>query len=417
MFSRRPRLRRCSVVRPLASVTSVAQEADPRSVGLAPATPDRIWRRAERLYETGMHPGIQLCIRRRGEVVLHRAIGHARGNGPDDKTNPHKTLLTTQTPICIFSASKAITAMLIHHLDDEGLLHVNDRVAHYIPEFAQKGKEWITLQHVLTHRAGIAVVPAEYNKPELLTERARIVELLCEAEPTSRAGGRLAYHALTGGFVLAEIIERVTGKPIRQVLDEVVRQPLGLKDFDYGISKERVGEVAVNYHTGPDAPWPISRVPHQSLGMSFERATELSNSPDYLTGVVPSGNIIGTADEACRFFEMMRNGGELDGHRVFSQRTVDRAVTETAFLEMDFSLLLPIRYGSGLMLGGKGLSPFGPRTHRAYGHLGFINIMVWADPQRELSAALLTTGKPFLSRHLPPLWGLLSAISRGMEGA
>ncbi len=414
MFTRRPRLRRCKVIRPYSSVTTRAPEDDPKSAGLDPEVPDRIWKQVERLYATGVQPGIQLCIRRRGQVILHRAIGHAHGNGPDDKKNPSRTLLTPATPICIFSASKAITAMLIHHLDDEGLLHVDDRVAHYIPEFAQQGKEWITLRHVLTHRAGISVVPSEYNKPELLGEQDLILRLLCEAEPSSRAGGRLAYHALTGGFILGAIIERVTGKPIRQVLDEVVRTPLGLKDFDYGIAPERLDEVATNYYTGPNAPWPISRVPHQSLGMSFRKATELSNSPAYLTGVVPSGNIIGTADEACRFFEMMRNGGELDGHRVFSKRTVDRAITETAFLEMDFSLLLPIRYGSGLMLGGKGLSPFGPNTRRAYGHLGFINIMVWADPQRELSAALMTTGKPFISRHLLPLWGLLSAISKGI---
>ncbi len=98
-------------------------------------------------------------------------------------------------------------------------------------------------------------------------------------------------------------------------------------------------------------------------------------------------------------------------------RTVHRATTETSYLEVDFSLMLPFRYGVGLMLGGKTISPFGPNTTRAYGHLGFINIHVWADPARELSCALLTTGKPFLSIHLPPLLNLLHTISGSVPRA
>ena len=411
MLLSRPKLRRCRVPRDLRSVTSRGEEADPAAAGLERDAPERIWKAVQWLYRSGMHPGIQLCVRRRGEIVLNRAIGHARGNGPNDPEHGPKELLRPTTPVCIYSASKAITAMLVHLLDDRGLLHVDDRVVEYIPEFGRAGKEWITLRHILTHRAGIQTVPPEYNRPELLSDWPNIIDLLCEAAPSSRAGRRLAYHALTGGFVLGEVIQRVTGKSLRGVLRDEVTGPLGFELFDYGIEERRLPEVAMSYSTGPHAPWPISRVPHNALGMSFDTATELSNSPDYLTAVVPSGNIVTTAEQCGRFFELLRCGGELDGTRVMDPRTVHRATIETSYLEVDFSLLLPFRYGVGLMLGGPTISPFGPDTSRAYGHLGFINIHVWADPARELSCALLTTGKPFLSTHLPPLLQLLRTMS------
>jgi len=85
-----------------------------------------------------VHPALQLCVRRHGEVVLDRAIGHARGNGPDDDRDSEKVLVTTDTPFCVFSASKAMTAMVVHKLHERGLLDVNDTVAEYIPEYAAR---------------------------------------------------------------------------------------------------------------------------------------------------------------------------------------------------------------------------------------------------------------------------------------
>ena len=79
---------------------------------------------------------------------------------------------------------------------------------------------------------------------------------------------------------------------------------------------------------------------------------------------------------------------------------------------MDFTLGVPVRYGVGLMLGDRWISPFGPNTQRAFGHLGFINCFGWADPDRDLSVGLLTSGKPALGRHLVPLVQLLRTLSK-----
>ncbi|MBW1881327.1 MAG: beta-lactamase family protein, partial [Deltaproteobacteria bacterium] len=193
-------------------------EVDPAAVGVEPAAVELIWEEVERLYEAGLHPAISLCIRRRGEVVLNRAIGHTCGNSPMDSAGSPKVPVKPETPFCIFSASKAITAIVIHMLDERGFLHVGDRVADYIPEFGQHGKEWVTIRHVLTHRAGIPSVPSDYAVLELLKDWDRIVELLCDAPLVSAPGRRLAYHAVTGGFILGEIVRRVTGGTIRQFL-------------------------------------------------------------------------------------------------------------------------------------------------------------------------------------------------------
>jgi CubicO group peptidase (beta-lactamase class C family) len=371
--------------------------------------PDRIWRAAERLYRTGLYPALSLCIRRKGEVVLDRSIGHARGFGLDGPGPP--VVCEPTTPMCIFSASKAVTAMLIHLLDDRGVLHTGDRVSDYIPEFAANGKEWITIRHVLTHRAGLPNLAGNTNL-DLLSDPQEVLARLCEAAPTSKPGRRLAYHALTGGFILAEVVRRVCGKPIREVLDEKILAPLAFEHMNYGVPEDQIGGVCRNAFTGRPPPRVMGYIAERALGVPFRDAATISNDRRWLTGVVPSGNIVATANELSRFYQLLLDGGTLDGVRIMEERTVRRARQETAYLEMDFTLMLPIRYGVGLMLGAEFVSPFGPDTPKAFGHHGFINIISWADPERELAVALLTSGKPAVANHFVPLVRLLRRISR-----
>lgn len=362
---------------------------------------DAIWKRVEGLYRSGVHPAISLCIRRGGKVVVDRSIGHARDG----------VVCTPETPFCIFSASKAITAMVMHLLDDRGVLHIDDRVVHYIPEFGQHGKGRTTIRHILTHRAGIPSLEGNTDL-EMLADSDAIVKLLCEAEPRARAGRRLAYHAITGGFVMGEIVKRVTGKTIREVLAEEILDPLGFRWMNYGAAREDHGLVAQNAFTGRKPPLPVAIVAKRALGVPFEEVPGVSNDPRWLDAIVPSGNIVSTANELSRFFELLLRGGELDGKRIMEQRTVDRARNETSYLEMDLILTAPVRYGVGLMLGDSLISPFGPDTRRAFGHLGFIHCFGWADPERDISVGILTSGKAAVGRHLIPVVQLLRAISK-----
>jgi len=382
-------------------VTARADEDDPRAGGLERSDVDAIWRSVTRLYATGLHPAIALCLRRKGRVLIDRAVGHARGNAPDDPKDAPRVPATPATLFNLFSASKAITAMVVHLLDERGLVHLDDPVAEYVPEFGRNGKQWVTLRHLLTHRAGIPQVPGDLpgNRvdPSLLADPRRVVELLCEARPTSVPGRRLAYHALSGGYVIGAVVERVTGRDIRRFLRDEVLAPLGFAHLDYGVPERDIDRVAVNAFTGTAPFPPYSWLLKRSLGVDIHDAVSLSNDPRFLTAIVPSGNIIGTANEACRFFQLLLEGGSLDGTRVFDRRTVKRAVAEQTFLEVDSFLGLPVRYGMGFMLGGQRFSLYGPDTSHAFGHVGFTTVIAWSDPERSLSAALMTSGKPFIT--------------------
>jgi CubicO group peptidase (beta-lactamase class C family) len=403
---------RCRVPRSLDSITTIRPgvEVAPREIGVDPAAVARIWDAAERLYRSGIHPALSLCVRHRGRVLLDRALGHRRGNGPDDPRDAPKELATPDTPFAMMSATKAVTAMIIHLLDEWNRLRVDDPVCEYLPAFRAESKRWITIRHVLAHRAGLPSPPAEALDLALLDDPDRIVQTLSTMPLSSRPGRQLAYHAVTGGFILGEIVRRVTGGSIRALHDEAVRRPLGLRWMRYGVEPEDVPEVAVNYFTGFPVVPPVSMILRRVLGVDFAEAIRISNDPRFVCGVVPAASMVATADELCRFYELLLRGGALDGVRVFDSRTVRRATGEQSYLEFDFTLGFPLRYGSGFMLGGDYLSFYGPDTSHAFGHLGLTNVVAWADPEREVSAAFMTSGKPLFHPALFWMWEMFRRI-------
>jgi CubicO group peptidase (beta-lactamase class C family) len=95
---------------------------------------------------------------------------------------------------------------------------------------------------------------------------------------------------------------------------------------------------------------------------------------------------------------------------VFEPRVIRRATQEHSYLEFDLTLVLPLRYGMGFMLGGKYLSLYGPDTQNAFGHLGFTNIISWADPDRQIAGTLMTSGKPLVYPELYYLHNLMWQI-------
>ncbi len=405
-----PLFRAASVPADLAEVTSIGAETPARDVGVDPRAVARVWGAVEALYRSGVHPAIQLCVRRRGAVILDRAIGHARGNGPDDPPDGPRVLATPATPFVIFSAAKAVTAMLVHLLDQRDRIRLDDRLCEYLPEFAVRTKQWITIRHVLIHRAGIPNIPPDAMDLDRLNDPVAIVRLLAALPQTWRPGRQLAYHAITGGFLIGELVRRVTGKTIRRFLDDEIRRPLGVRWLGYGVQPWEVGAVARSYVTGPPALPPLSWALKRALGVDYRQATEMANDPRFLTAVVPSANIVTTANELSRFYQLLLDGGATDGVRIFDPRTIRRAISEQSYWEFDLTLALPFRYGMGFMLGADCLSPYGPDTRYAFGHIGYTNIVSWADPERHVAAALLTSGKPIVYPQLYYLWDILRQI-------
>ncbi|MFZ1864192.1 MAG: serine hydrolase domain-containing protein [Polyangiales bacterium] len=372
-------------------------EVHPESVGLRSDDVEAIWDEVVNFYRTGFHPALGLCIRRRGEVILDRTIGHARGNAPNDSRGAALVPATPRTLFNFFSGSKAVTAMLVHLLAQRDLLHVDEPVSTFIPEFGRKRKDRITIRDLLTHRAGIPAAPPGVADLDLLREPERILEMIYDLEPAYRPGTVPAYHAVTSGFIFAELIRRVAGVGIREFLDREIAEPLGMNHFNYGVPPERLGEVAIDACTGPKLIWPLKDIFQKALGVSVEKLIELSNDPRFRTAVIPSANLMGSPDDICRFFELLLSGGTLGGKRIFSVSTVRRAIEPQTSWQVDRMILLPMSYSMGFMLGTDPVGLYGAWCGKAFGHVGLSNILAWADPERDLAVAFMNSGKPFVA--------------------
>lgn len=382
----------------LSQVSDRGPERAPSAGGLEPGSIDRIWRAMKGLYASGMSPGVALSLRRRGELVFDRTLGYA------DLEN--QAPLEVSTPVCLFSASKAVTAMLIHHLAEIGELDLEQRVSHYLPEYGCNGKERTKINHLLTHRAGIPRIQEDVNAEDLF-DPERLRDMMVRAEP-DKPGRRQAYHALTAGFVLGALIEKVTDDSLNALLDRVIRKPMGMTHFRFGLEGT---EPAMNYATGLKAR-AVDAFLTYAVGGPLDEAVQASNDPRFRQVTIPAGNLYSTAEEASRFFQMLLNGGRWGDTQIFHPDTVYNAITPAGPARFDRTLMLPMRYSPGFMLGARTLSLYGPGTPRAFGHLGFISIYCWADPQRDIAGSLLTTGKGLVGPHFPALLRLQNTINR-----
>ncbi|MGH8461205.1 MAG: serine hydrolase domain-containing protein [Stenotrophobium sp.] len=400
----------------ISTVTTIARdsEASPSAAGLPVAAVNEIWNAVEGMYRSRAYPAITFCLRRRGQVVLNRALGHARGNGPLEPASAEKVPALPETPICLFSASKAVTAILTHMLAEDGGVELDRPVAHYLPAFAACGKSTTTVSEVLSHRGGFPglSLPKSELKPELLLDWDRVIRTICESPPTPGRERRMAYHAITGGFILAEIIQRVTDRPVREYLDRRLRQPLGMKYFDYGLPLAQRPAAALNYSAGTRVRYPITTLVEQALMAPFDEVVDVSNTPLFMDAVIPAGNVYATAEELSRFYQMLLDGGSYAGRQVMQHETVRRAVRPVGGVSFDHTLKIPMRYSEGMMLGANPFGIYGPATSRAYGHLGFMNILGWADPERDIAVGLLVTGKALIGSHVMALVKLMTAISK-----
>ncbi|OIN80527.1 lipase LipE [Mycobacterium malmoense] len=376
----------------LDSVTAIGEE-DHSDVDSAAV--ERIWRATRHWYRAGMHPAIQLCIRRHGRVVLNRAIGHGWGNAPTDPPDAEKIPVTTDTPFCVYSAAKAMTATVVHMLVERGVFSLDDRVCDYIPSYTSHGKDRTTIRHVLTHSAGVPFPTGP--KPDLrrADDHEYAQQMLGQLRPFYRPGLVHIYHALTWGPLMREIVYAAADEEIREILAGEILDPLGFRWTNFGVAKDDLPLVAPSHPTGRPLPPVIAQIFRRAIGGTVHEIIPYTNTPGFLTTVVPSSNTVSTANELSRFAEIWRRGGELDGVRVMSPETLRGAVQECRRLRPDFAIgLQPARWGTGFILGTKRFGPFGRNAPAAFGHLGLTNIALWADPPRGLTAGVVSSGKP-----------------------
>ncbi len=376
-------------------------EVSPDALGLDSRKVLKVWLEIEDMYRTGVYPAMAVAIRKNNQLLFHRVLGHQKGNGPDDEGHDEKPPMTLETPVCLFSASKCITAVLIHWLAGEGELDLDQEIGYYLPDFKGAPTGHITAMQLLEHRAGIPAFP-EDSDIDALFDPARALKILAQVSPEWR-DNRQGYHAVTGGYILGALLERQTGKTLRELVDTLFREPMGLNVFNYGLSAELRERFALNYATGSYFGFFSEKIMRDMVGGTLDQIMSLSNSESFLDSVIPSANFISTAYDVSLFFQMLMDYGAYEGKQILKPAMVETMLMPGGKVVFDRRLKFPVNFNGGFIFGRNPVGAWGINSKYAFGHLGFTNNLVWADPKKNLSVALLTTGNPFLGKHLKHL--------------
>lgn len=322
----------------------------------------KLWRAVELVR--GRRAAAQLCVMRDGQVLVDMAVG-----------------CSTDALFWTFSASKPYVALLIHLLAERGELSLDDPVARYWPGFAVHGKHTVTLRHVLQHRSGLSYARGLVTDVLTMTDWAASVRNIERARLRHPPGSTPAYQLLAFGFILGEVIRRVTGQPVEEVLRSAFLRPLGLSDTHLGLPREL---------------WAL-HVPVRSHGFLGRLSQCVSNRPSTRRAVIPSAGISVTARDMARFYQALLRGGELGGVRILPETAVREARRPAReAVDVDRTLKVPIRWGQGFELGGPVPDPAKQQplgqlsSPETFGHNGGNCCLVWADPRRRLVFAYLS---------------------------
>jgi CubicO group peptidase (beta-lactamase class C family) len=362
--------------------------------------------RAERLFrrqhDRGMFPGGQLVVRGGGEELLNVPVGIARGLRSFEG---ERVPVTEATPFQVLSASKPVVAFSIAVLEDRGLLDVDRAVARYVPSFGREGKAEITVLDVLTHRSGV-LVPRLWNSPETWVDWGRVQEEIWKTPPRYPSG-TLAYHPLEFGWILGEVVHRVTGQPLDQFLNELLPEPL--KPLRLRTDPDATTLVARTYWMGPKQ----FRIAGVDVAGRFE---EIYNAPSTLTGLVPGASMTTTASTLAKFYEMILAGGVTpDGTRLLRVETLERYLTRHV-AGFDRAMRSFMVLGRGFLLGWLGPHPYGwTNTRDCVGHGGGFCVVAFGDRRTGAAIAIVTNGNRGMGDVVRRFAPLSSAIRKAFQ--
>src|SRR5256885_1758770 len=269
-------------------------------------------------FAMGRETGASFAATVDGELVVDLWGGYADAA----RTRPWER----DTIVNVFSTTKAMTALCAHLLVDRGLLDLSAPVAHYWPEFAQAGKERITTRHLLTHSAGLAALRRSLPT-EALYDWTRMVEALAAETPWWEPGSANGYHAMTYGYLVGEVVRRITGKTLGRFLRDEVTAPLGA-DFHIGLAPSedaRVAEMVPPSAAEAAAAYPSKGDDPQSLSARALNnpplRPEFANRPEWRRAEIPPANGPGKAPSGARGMAALARGGGGRGGRPLRGRT------------------------------------------------------------------------------------------------
>lgn len=375
------------------------EEASPQVVGISPERLDRIDAMARSAIEKGEVPGLVAIVARKGKIVFHKAYGVS-----DVASNRE---LQKDDIFRIASQTKAITATAVMMLWEEGHFQLDDPISKWIPEFKNPGvlvgegesleiipaKQEISIRHLLTHTSGIGygfidgdprmrrmfkeagIIDAWTTEPVLLADNIKkLAGLPLHFHPGER------YRYGEGLDVLGYLIEILSGMSFAEFLETRLFQPLGMDDTAFYLSKEKADRL-VTVHQPNGSEW----VKYTGLPQYYDADYPVKGAQSYFGG---GGGLVSTAKDYATFLQMYLNGGELNGIRILSRKTVE---TINAFqVEMNDRSHYGLAFG---VLNEKAVSRGGEGSEGTFNWGGYFNSQYFADPKEQILAVILKQTK------------------------
>lgn len=362
-----------------------------------PSALESLRQRVRREVDQGLLPSCQWALGLEGEIVAQGSHGAAP--------------LGDASRYVLFSASKAIVSAAVWQLIGEGRIALDDPVAKHVPEFGTRGKEAITLEHLLSHTAGIAgsvLIPPQTDTRESRLEAMKDWPL--ESEP----GAAFAYHITSSHWVQAELLERFDGVDFRESIRRRISDPLGLRTLRLGVPEAEQEGIVRPCLVGEE---PSEAEYMEKLGIpgiDRKEATDenlmLFADSSVLAAGVPGGGAVSNAADFALFWQaLLHNPGELWDPTVLHDATQNVRTTAPDWIRGG----APANRTLGLLLAGDDGTAwsrgFGYRTSpRAFGHDGAGGQIAWADPETGLSFVYLTDA---IDRNLFRQWSRIRSIA------
>ncbi|MEV4846709.1 serine hydrolase domain-containing protein [Micromonospora matsumotoense] len=325
----------------------------------------RVRRTIGDLVDSGREAGVQVAAYRHGRLIVDETAGTA-----DTATGRP---LTAGTPIFSVSTGKGLTSTVVHVLAEAGRLDYDLRIADVWPEFGRHGKHTVTLRHVLTHTAGVPDLPADVT-PADFTDWDAMCTLVADAVPRWAPGEQVAYHAWTYGWLVGEVVRRVTGRRISTVLAEDVAAPLGVPgELFFGVPEADLPRLATLEDNGLAdlMAFASAHLPHfDAVAPPAVRPdAAIGSRPDVLRADVPAVGTL-TARAAARLYAALI--GDVDGVRLISADRL-RQVSAVAVRGVEWVFGQETAFGLGYAVdddGSFGTAGSGGSLAYAYPELG-----------------------------------------------
>lgn len=332
-------------------------------------------------FESCRETGASVAIELDGRILVDLWGGWA------DKARTRRW--TRDTIVNVYSTTKGLTAICAHRLAGEGQLDLDAPVAQYWPEFAANGKDRIAVRALLNHRAGLPAIRKPLE-PDDLYDWETMTGALAAEEPWWEPGTRHGYHAVTFGYLVGEVIRRITGKSVGHYFKDEIAAPLKI-DAHIGLDASEDGRVAEMIGAPPLAPGEFNlfaeaaKNPESVTAKTFMNPMVLSmataNSRGWRGAEIPAANGHTNARALAQLYGALAHGGEFDGGRVMEAREIP-ACHLVESNGPDEVLLISTRFSSGFML-SQADEEMGPNAS-AFGHPGAGGSLGFADPEAKI---------------------------------